>query len=481
MADLTVIIHGWSDVSDSFQGLKKRLVAEGVGTVKEILYADYESREDSITFNDVVSGLHDCFRAEGIIDEEGKALKKIDVIVHSTGGLVIRNWIYCYYYKDGDRIKDCPVEKIVMLAPANFGSPLAHRGKSFLGSLIKGRWKMGDFLEVGRQLLNGLELASPFQWRLAHQDLLSEKPYFNATQIQVTVLVGAKDYEGVRGWVNKPGTDGTVVIAGTSIDTVKVVLDFARPDDDGEDYVPFAWNETNAADDFAFGVLKELDHGSIVGESAEGGSEVSGHIVTALKASTAAEFRALQKSLEEVTKQTYAETAEDEDGNIVPAHQVYQQFVVHAMDQFGEEVRDFTLEFFVLAARKVTDAGVINDGRIAWKEEAYTQLMNDAMLREVHTHSIDSSFRRLLVDLEEVKAILTGAATELGEPVVLGMRVYVPDVDKGIKYDVDALQNIVIVDPRRGEGKGMKFFYPNTTTLVELRVRRKCELVKLSR
>jgi hypothetical protein len=474
MADLTVIIHGWSDVSDSFHGMKRRLVAEGVGTVTSILYADYESREDSVTFNDIVSGLHDKFREEGIIDQDGRALKKINVVVHSTGGLVIRNWIYCYYYKDGDRIKDCPVEKIVMLAPANFGSPLAHRGKSFLGSLIKGRWKMGDFLEVGRQLLNGLELASPFQWRLAHQDLLVEKPYFNASQIQCTVLVGAEDYEGVRGWVNKPGTDGTVVIAGAAIDTAKVVLDFARPDDDVTDYLPFAWSLTNAADDFAFGVLPGLDHGSIVGQSAVAESDVLKYLVEALGASSAAEFRSLQKALTERTKQTYAE------GKGGQPRREFQQFIVHAADQFGEPVRDFTLEFFVLASRKVAN-GVVNDRRLSKLEDRHTEKVNYAMLREIHTHSIDASFRRLLVDLAEVKWVLGNAAQDMGEPVVLGMRVYVPDIDKGIRYDLDALQNVVIYDPADASGKGLKFFYSNTTTLIELRVRRKCDLVKLSR
>src|SRR5688500_17382935 len=227
MATKTVIIHGWSDCSDSFQRIKSLLRAEGLNP-ETILYADYASREDDLTYNDAVDGLFDAFIDQGVIDKAGNALVDLNVIVHSTGGLVVRHFIAWLYARHGPMSR-CPTKAIVMLAPANFGSPLAHRGKSFLGSLVKGRWKVGDLLEVGRRFLDGLELGSPFQWRLAHEDLLLDKPLYRAAGIQVTVLVGVKDYEGVRGWVNKPGTDGTVVIAGTSIDTAKLVLDFCHP------------------------------------------------------------------------------------------------------------------------------------------------------------------------------------------------------------------------------------------------------------
>lgn len=55
----TLIIHGWSDCSKSFKALKERLVRMGAGNVESIYFADYESREDNITLNDVVDGLND--------------------------------------------------------------------------------------------------------------------------------------------------------------------------------------------------------------------------------------------------------------------------------------------------------------------------------------------------------------------------------------------------------------------------------------
>lgn len=467
MKQLTVIVHGWSDCSDSFVQMKKFLQSQGIGGVKEILYADYESREDHVTYNDVIDGLNDQFVANGIIDADGKKLVELNVIVHSTGGLVIRQWIHNYYYVGGrDRIDQCPVKRIVMLAPANFGSPLAHRGKSFLGSLFKGRWKMGDFLEVGRHLLEGLELGSPHQWWLAHRDLIIDKPYYNADQIQLTILVGVQDYTGLRGWVNKPGTDGTVVIAGTSLDSAKIRLDFSKDKRDPADgYTPFEWEQTNPPDDFAFAALEGLDHGSIVGDVGVD-TAVGQVLLRALGPTTPKQFEAFRKELEAVTEQTYAKTGKDR----------FQQFILHAVDEFGVAIPDFTIEFFIVGANK-DDQGLVS-GRFSDKEMWWSDLVNRQLLGEVHTHSVNPSYRRLLVNVKQVKDTLSRAAHDLGKPIVLSMRLYVPDVDRGIRYDVKSLQNIVLYDPQAPKSpKALSLFYENTTTLVEMCVNRLCEYV----
>jgi len=342
MKEMTVIIHGWSDSSESFKQLKNYLIKEEFGTVKTVLYADYESREDHLKFEDIVDGLNDQFMKQGIIDEDGVKKANINVICHSTGGLVIRHWIWRYYSSNeqcsGD-IANCPVKKIVMLAPANFGSHLAHRGKSFFSSLVKGRWKFGDFLETGKGILEGLELGSPYQWRLAHGDLICEKPYYNRNQVQVTILVGIEGYGGVAKVVNKPGTDGTVIIAGTSLDSAKLRLDFSKPApaDAEQDYAPYQWAVEDPQGDFAFGVLEGLDHGSVVGESADPEKLVCQLLTEALSVKTAKEFGAFAQKVEALTKATYVKTAKPR----------FQQFLVHAVDDQGSSVNDFTLDFFI--------------------------------------------------------------------------------------------------------------------------------------
>ena len=60
MATKTVILHGWSDCSASFRHIKSLLEAEGLGPADTIFYADYESREDDLTYNDTIDGLNDA-------------------------------------------------------------------------------------------------------------------------------------------------------------------------------------------------------------------------------------------------------------------------------------------------------------------------------------------------------------------------------------------------------------------------------------
>ncbi len=464
----TLIIHGWSDCSGSFVEMKKRFEENGIGTVDTILYADYESREDNITFNDVIDGLHRRLIEKELINPDGSAKFDLNIVIHSTGGLVVRHWIWRYY---ADRIDECPVKRIVMLAPANFGSPLAHRGKSFLGRLVKGRWKIGDFLEVGRRLLDGLELASPYQWELAHRDLFSkEVSYYNKDQIQLTILTGIEDYSGIRGWVNKPGTDGTIVIAGSSIDSIKLKLDFSDAN------TPCEWTQTSTAHDYAFGVLAGLDHGSIVSEFEKESGKLIDLTIEALKIDTPEKFESYKAKIHNITDLTYREYA----GRTNNKYSRYQQFIIHAIDDHGAPVDDFTIEFYVYKASKA-DKNLVDERRyFNRKEEELSTRIHRELMREVHTHSKEKSYRRLLVNLENLNALLAKAKEELGE-FVISMKIYVPEIDKGIYYDLDSLQNIVIYRSDGGDGDAPSLFFGNTTTLIELEVDRRTSYVRIGR
>ena len=83
----------------------------------------------SVTFDDLATGLQRRFMELG---EKGTLTLEpfsLDIIVHSTGGPVVRHWLN-HYLTDvckGDLAR-CPVRSLIMLAPANFGSRLAAQG-----------------------------------------------------------------------------------------------------------------------------------------------------------------------------------------------------------------------------------------------------------------------------------------------------------------------------------------------------------------
>ncbi len=455
LPEFTLIIHGWSASSADFINLKEYLMRAGIGDVNSIVYADYESREDNITFGDIIHGLNDQLIKYGFIDENGKKLCNLNVIVHSTGGLVIRHWIWRYYK---DKINDCPIKRLIMLAPANFGSPLAHRGKSFIGALMKGRREADNFAEVGRQILDGLELGSQYQWDMAHRDLITKKPYFHSRQIQTSVFVGAEAYSGITGLFNKPGTDGTVVIAGCNLNSAKLTLDFSKPKNKSYQYTPYDWQYEDPPADFAFAVLPGLNHDSIIGQT----DAIGPLIVEAIQTK---QFKKFQNKLSRITENTYNTASKAK----------YQQFLLRAIDDQGVPVSDYTIQFFICKSSKNKANRTVQPERpfsLSAEEEELSKIAHSLLSQEFHTYSKDSSFRRFLVNPQLMTELLEQARKKLTSEVALCMKLYIPEIDRGIRYNTDNLQNIILYHTAMAEERGLSFFYDNTTTLVEMKVSR---------
>jgi len=460
----TLIIHGYSDCSASFKGVKEMLVRNNINSPDDIYFVDYESREDDLNFDEISRALQNRLKQRGLIGESGERTQDLNVIVHSTGGLVLRDWIRKYYGKDPDA---CPVRRIVMLAPANFGSPLAHRGKSLLGSLVKGRWKVGDFLEVGEQLLSGLELASPFQWELAHHDLFSSNSPFASDSIKCTVLVGADDYEGLRGWINKPGTDGTVTISGTHLNTSKLTVDYTQNSAGRKFKRPVVHEFSKKRARSGFGVLRGLNHGTIVDKAAED-CYVSSMICKALTPSSNDEFDDLCLSLAQTTESTY-------ENSIKPPH---QQFVFRCVDDTNSPVEDYSLEFFLIRKKR---GGAYLDGVLPHdideyrddEEREFSSRLMKSIMSEPHSNTSDPSLRSMVVNGLEMDNLYADVKKKWGDQFIMGGRIHIPETSAGATYDTQELQNVIIFDPQNADqGNFDELFIPNHTMLVELKVRR---------
>ncbi len=114
-----VMIHGWSATSEGLERLATFVRAQLNTQISVIRLADYVSMEDEVRFDDVVSAMNRAWDAEGLPRTKGG----VDALVHSTGGPVVRDWLDRNFGPD-----ESPIMHLVMLAPANFGSPLAHKG-----------------------------------------------------------------------------------------------------------------------------------------------------------------------------------------------------------------------------------------------------------------------------------------------------------------------------------------------------------------
>src|SRR5215813_164281 len=172
-----VMIHGYSSQGTAFNVLRDALIkSQGIQLI-DINICTYVSLNNEITIKDIAEGLDRAFRVHPLLRDESQ---EFDAIVHSTGMLVLRSWLTNYGTPAPANRRLKRLKHLIGLAPATWGSPQAHKGRSWLGALVKGNREFGpDFLNAGDEVLRGLELGSPFTWDLAHQDLLGPDPYYD--------------------------------------------------------------------------------------------------------------------------------------------------------------------------------------------------------------------------------------------------------------------------------------------------------------
>ena len=362
MPDQVVILHGWSDSSKSFEPLASFLERSGFETVP-IFLGDYISLRDDVTIDDVVKRMEaEIAQRVALPASSPKRLgPHFHLIVHSTGGLVARRWIARYY---ADR--PCPVKNLLMLAPANFGSKLAHLGRSLVGRVAKG-WSTG--LETGEEMLHALELSSPFQWELARSDLFARDAHapvlYAPDRVRPFVIVGTHPYDKLATRLtNENGSDGTVRVAAANLNAHGLTVDFTGGEESLRNPALRPWKRRGGDLQFPLAVLPDRDHGSITRPDEPGYSkhepaqrQLGDLIVQALRTKTAAQYTKVREAWEAINADTRTfageKQAAQEHRDAFFAHRGTQaqyfneHFQIHAraIDEFGDPVNDYFLAF----------------------------------------------------------------------------------------------------------------------------------------
>jgi pimeloyl-ACP methyl ester carboxylesterase len=389
------ILHGWSDTSDSFRNLQEFLVRNGFESA-DIRLGDYITLQDDIRIEDVADRMQDVIQqqiASGILKAP------FDLIVHSTGGLVAREWISRFYPQG----LGCPVKRLIMLAPANFGSRLASTGKSMLGRIVKG-WN--NWFEVGKVMLDELELASSYSWDLASRDLLDPAadnlpgPY-GFGKVMPFILVGTRGYRtGPRRIVDEPGADGTVRCAAANLNVIGMTIDFST---NNEQPRITPWRQRNLGLEFPFAILPDRNHSTICDPDADPGLKniedlLGDCILNALKCDGAQDYERLASSWNLISESTSqlggqpekvaalfgTDPLDDADANSL--HQ-YFQVVIAVKDSLGRQVTDYFVEFFS------PDVGGTSD----------FELFHTEVLDDVHVNQLNASLRCLFIDRTDLE------------------------------------------------------------------------------
>jgi len=456
------IVHGWSDTSKSFLKLREFLRAHGYQAT-QIWLGDYVSMDDDVRVEDVGKRMEAVIRAAIAANE---LTVPFDLIVHSTGGLVAREWL-SRYYPDGI---GAPVKKLIMLAPANFGSRLAGLGKSMVGRVLKG-WN--NWFQSGTQMLLGLELASPYQWELACRDLLDPSasgqgagPY-GLDKVWPFVIVGSRPYVSqLRQIVNENGSDGTVRCAAANLNVVGLTVDFSSSADNP---TVRQWRSRSNDAKFPFAVLPDRDHSAIhEPEEASGAQDTTSNklgelILAALDCNTVDDYRNAYTAWNDIAEQT-ARLSRDAEllkaafksrpPDMQALHQ-YLQVVSFVRDDQGQPVNDYFLEFFSPEQAGYADA----------------VFFHQHVLDDVHVNSQSASRRCLFIDRED---LVTGfyrlmRSTEKRE---LAVSISAAAVGDNIRYfdkRYGATGHLVVHAENDGKREGLEGrLFRNTTHLVEI-------------
>jgi pimeloyl-ACP methyl ester carboxylesterase len=437
MPNTLVLIHGYSDEGPSFLAWKNLLIKSGLYKSDEIQICNYRTLTNEVNIKDIAEGFDRAIRLQTNLNKD----EPFDAMVHSTGMLVLRSWMAVY-----GRHKR--VKRVIAIAPASFGSPLAHKGRSFIGALFKGNRDLGpDFMEAGNLVLDGLELGSKFTWDLAHKDLLVKPAIFGPDKDTpyLFTFCGDTDYSGLKGLFTKSnGTDGTVRWAGCALNCRKIPLDLTW---DGNTTTPQEQMTNWSLDEHANLIMPlipipGLNHATIL----EKPSVLLQDLVTkALKVDSMDEYKSWIADAKSKTDETLAGMAQ------------WQQFVVRAKDERGDPINDFNLQLFLV---KKQDAG----NRKKWK-------LIDKM--DVHTYAADNSFRCFHLNLKDIKP---SPDSELWVEFIAssGTRLlgYFEYLDEAQTIPPPEAPTFIMNLTPLFENTDIQFFYPFTTTLIEITLNR---------
>jgi pimeloyl-ACP methyl ester carboxylesterase len=457
-----LLVHGWSGDFHTFEPMQEWLRRQGY-LAEHVYFGQYDSMEDHVTFDDVAIGLQARFAD---LQSKGKIRLdpfSLDVIVHSTGGPAVRHWLHYYLtqIQNGDLSK-CPIKRFIMLAPANFGSRLAQAGETALAKIFVGGISHG--FATGKKILQGLELGSPILWGLAENDLFSQAKFYPVRPDSgpyVFVLSGTSTFGLLKGFVasgaNEDGSDGTVRASAASLNSIKITSEFITDRSSSTTAILVQRN-----DPIAFRLVQGCNHSTIVSEKREVHPAVAPLILQCLKVNSMADYVQIREDFDKANAAFYSAQ------NSV--HR-YQQVFFHVQDQLGNGVEDYRMEFHVVdESIRASNWGPGGEGVLdqlsQYKTE--TNFLQDHVISNVQTHSVDSSYRTFFVNIDRLDELLD-MMHKKNPACYIGMNLDAIGPTKNLTYDTDRIRYIKVSGPIGEVGdQPFLFFKENTTTLVEI-------------
>jgi hypothetical protein len=500
MSDYLFVVPGYSDEDFSFLPLVNLLISEGLYEKGNIRSIEYASLDDQVDFRDFADKFDDTFNE---FSKENPSVR-IDILAHSTGSLVVRSWLYLRRVRQKMKKQaiDLPVDHLFLFAPANFGSDLAKTGRSALNAVRVTFTKLSkkdvtlagnkDLFETGKKVLEGLEPVSPIQWDLSVGDLHDET-YFGehdpTGQFCFPFIFAAGRAEKslqslIVKELQKDGTDSTVRIAGTSLNTRMCTLRYgSKYEFEWDNELIVGTNNSRKYGEIAFAIFGGYDHCGIINDNgnfkkpsdineAERWSpslsndwEPLDLLKKAKQVDTPDAYKTLTEEFSAVTK-SYIDPKETK-----PEEGIFQQFFFKVTDSVGQRVNDFFIQFFIYD-NDVAVSKVNHNDELTNK---FRELFNNKT--SFHVHSVDSAHSVLMLDITLVEDFVRNRLTD-GH--LIAIRVIARSPYNGVNFDDSEYIVFKKGEPIENPKNANSFFYPFTTTLVNIILKRREDAKVLS-
>jgi hypothetical protein len=416
-----IVVHGWSDSGSGFfhliETLKKQTDLEQ--EIIDINLTDYISMSDEVTYDDLVDQFQILWSKKGL----STSAFSVDAIVHSTGALLIRAWLTRYYTPE-----NAPIKRLLMLAPANFGSYLASMGQSVfgrIGSIFRGgtlteaekeRRKYINITlkgkETGKFILRGLEMASPYTWNLAKKDVLTENSYYGKNKILTSILVGNTGWSGLSRVANKDGSDGTVYMSTANLNCAKLDLDLTQYADYSDEHpVTFELPEVQLPKNakIAYAVMNNENHSTVAGKDWDNKQQISNfhnkRTLDFIKKSLQVTDETFDQHYTDLHKHTYEKVMPNQQSR--PDKQGYQNTVFLVTDQYGHRIKDYNISMQVVD-QPVMLMGAMNLAKAQvydHLEEANRYFHREVFCSVAH-YTQDKAYRSIMINCTRLHALM---------------------------------------------------------------------------
>jgi hypothetical protein len=309
---------------------------------------------------------------------------------------------------------------------------------------------------------------------MADDDLFGQQSYYPAVVDKgpfVFILSGTATYGDLKGFVargaNEDGSDGTVRASSASLDSIKLKLDYQQP----QGYLNLQ-RQLNRP--FAFKLVEAKNHTEIVPRDPIDPHHPTLGIIRecfAINDSTA--YQKLGDKFAAENAEFY-QRQRAIAGNGVHA---YQQFVMHLIDEMGNDVHDYRVDFHVIdddiSVNSLTDGNL----RKLQQYGELTQRLQSEVVVDVEPHTENTSYRTFFINIDALDALETEIAARArndGKAIFIAMNIDAVGPTANLTYNTEDLQYIRILGkfPTSNPAKDASFFKANTTTLVEITISR---------